>query len=281
MKQIKLHLKLPNYLYGLVLLITSCIPPINDIPDDPRKFDPPNTNLLELGSSLPYFKDYLKAMDQTNLSNILEYSGPYTVFMPNQNAFMNFRSELNISSTDELPDETLRDILLYHIIHGDWILSSIPDDYYPTLARERTTGNPISLYIVNTPIFRINGILALDEPDLRSVNGTIHSIDAVIRIPTVLTHLSINEEFSIIYELLQKEGLEIDGSTLLTEEGPITLLAPSNDAILTWVERNEFWQTPDDIPNEVIGRLFENHLIEDENLLSTDFIEDRKFLTMI
>ena len=280
MKKIKYYLPGRGFLAFLFLFINACISPVNDIPDDPRTFDPPKTNLLELGSSLPYFRDYLDAMNQTNLSDILESDGPYTVFMPNQNAFSRFRKDYNISNTDELSDEILKDIILYHIIHGDWTLSSIPRGYYPTLALEKTTGNPIDLFIENNSIFRLNGIFALDEQDLSTINGTIHSIDRVINIPTMGAHLSFNEEFSLFYEVLLQNKYDVNYAVFLSEEGPYTLVAPTNEAFLTFIDENDAWNTADDIPGKVLNEILRYHLIETENLVLKEGIENKEMTTM-
>ena len=246
----------------------SCIPHGKEIPDDPRTFDPSNTDLLELSSALPYFKDFIKASDQTNITNLLEDEGPYTIFMPNQLAFSRFRSENGIRSTDQVPEETLKQILLYHIIRGRWLLLIIPIDYYPTLALEKTTGNPIDLFIDTGDLLRLNGVVSLDEPDLESTNGVIHSINTVLNIPTIMTHLSVNREFSMIYAILNRNDIQGEFSDLLSDEvGPYTFLAPDNDAILSFLGENPEWKTMDEIPSGTLIEIIKYHLVPDVNIL--------------
>ncbi len=47
---------------GLLFIgFISCIPLGDEIPQDPRKFDPSDASMMELSSSLPYFKDFIQA----------------------------------------------------------------------------------------------------------------------------------------------------------------------------------------------------------------------------
>ena len=252
----------------LMYIFFSCIPHGKEIPTDPRTFDPSSTDLLELSSALPYFKDFIKASDQTKITNLLEDDGPYTIFMPNQLAFSRFRSEKGINSTDQVPEEDLKQILLYHIIRGRWLLLIIPIGYYPTLALEKTTGNPIDLFIDTGDLLRLNGVVTLDEPNLESTNGVIHSINAVLNIPTIMTHLSVNGELSMIYAILNRTDILGEFSDLLSDQvGPYTFFAPDNDAMLSFLAENPEWETMDEIPSETLIEIIKYHLVPDVNIL--------------
>lgn len=263
--------------YWFILLLLgcfSCIPPEGEMPRDPRTFDPSSTDLMELSSALPYFKDFIRASGQVKIASLLNDKGPYTIFMPNQLAFSRFRSEKDIDNVAEIPDEELKEILLYHIIHGRWLLLGIPVGYYPTLALESTTGNPIDLYIDTGDLLRLNGVFALDEPDLESTNGVIHSINAVLDLPTVMTHLSVNLDFSMIYEILNRNDIRPAFPELLEQKkDPCTLLAPDNAAIIKFLEEHPEWNTTADIPAEQWIEILKFHLIRGENFLVKDIEE--------
>jgi uncharacterized surface protein with fasciclin (FAS1) repeats len=275
-----------TWISGRLLILTgvtvfySCIPLDKDVPQDPRTFDPSDTNLRELSTALPYFRDYIRAMDFTNISGILEAPGPYTIFMPNQVGFTKFRNEKGISDAEEIPEDSLKRILLYHIIPGHWRLSQIPRGYYPTLAGEKSTSNPIDLFIDTDELLKLNGIVALDEPDLETVNGVVHSISAVLEIPAVLNHLSVNSEFSIISGILNSglPGEEI--IKMFRQEGPFTFFAPTDEAFEAFLAENDAWQSPEDIPAEVLNDMLKYHLIEKMNFLLKDVIEERVVSTL-
>jgi uncharacterized surface protein with fasciclin (FAS1) repeats len=275
-------LYIPGRLFIVILSAVwySCFPLDKEVPPDPRSFDPSDTNLRELSATLPYFRDYLRAMDHTSIIGILEAPGPYTIFMPNQVGFSKFRIEKGIDAAEEIPEDTLKRILLYHIVPGHWQLFQIPRGYYPTLATEESSNNPIDLFIDAEELLELNGIVALDEPNLETVNGVLHSISAVLNIPTLLTHLSVNDEFSMISGILTS-GLP--GEELLEifqQEGPFTFFAPNNKALESFLAEHDEWQTIEDIPREVLNEILAYHLIGEWNFLLKEILVERMVSTL-
>ncbi len=175
---------------------------------------------------------------------------------------------------DEFPEDKLADILLYHFIHGDWTLADLPPGYHATLLRERTTGNPIDLYIEKNDIFRINGLNTIDEPDLATINGYIHSINSILKIPSMLDHLSNNKEFSMIIEVLERNDLDPDLLDHLTNGDPVTFLAPADKAIESFLGAHPNWQTVDDIPSDSLNDILRNHLIINRNIVLNNIKND-------
>ena len=114
----------------MMIFFSSCIPPIEGPPPDPRSFEQPDTDLLDLGGTLPYFEDFMYALDKTHLTHLMEENGPFTVFAPIQASFSIFRAENMINHIDEFPEDKLADILRYHFIHGEWTLEDIPSGYH-------------------------------------------------------------------------------------------------------------------------------------------------------
>jgi uncharacterized surface protein with fasciclin (FAS1) repeats len=220
------------------------------------------------------------ALEKANLTYLLKERGPYTVFMPVQASFVEFRSDYNIKHIDQMPEDELAEILLYHFISGNWMISDIPAGYHPTLTLERTTGNPIVLFVEKNGVFRLNGINTLDEPDLHSTNGFIQSIKTVLKIPTVLDHLSVNEDFSLIFEIISRKDLDPELVSLISGNGPFTLLVPTNKAILSYIESNHDWQTIDDIPGPILSDILVNHLVQSKNIVLDKQKEDLNFSTM-
>ncbi len=184
--------------------------------------------------------------------------------------------ENGIRNIDQVPEERLKKILLYHIIQGRWLVLRIPTGYYPTLAMERTTGNPIDLYINTSDLLRLNGVVTLDEPDLESTNGVIHSINTVLNIPTILSHLSVNGEFSMIYETLNQSENLIEFSTLLNQEGPYTFLAPTNEAMRIFLEEHEEWDNFKEIPSEMLTEILKYHLVAGENIVLKNILKAKE-----
>jgi uncharacterized surface protein with fasciclin (FAS1) repeats len=117
----------------------------------------------------------------------------------------------------------------------------MPPGYHATLLRERTTGNPIDLYIEKKDVFRINGLNTIDEPDLETVNGYIQSIKTILRIPFIIDHLSYNKEFSLILEILERPDLDPVLLDHFRKGDPVTFLAPTDNAIISFLGAHPQW----------------------------------------
>jgi uncharacterized surface protein with fasciclin (FAS1) repeats len=263
----------------LVLFFTSCIPPVQDPPRDPRSFDEPDTDLLDLGGTLPYFEDFMYALDKTHLTHLMVENGPYTVFAPVQASFSIFRAENMIKHLDEYPLDKLADILRYHFIQGEWTLADIPSGYHATLLSERTTGNPVDLYIEKRDVFRINGLNTIDEPDLGTANGYIQSIKTILTIPSVFDHLAVNRDFSLILEIIERGDLNQDLINSISNADPITFFAPTNTAILSFLGTHPSWKTVHDIPSESLNDILRNHLVIHDNIVLNDLKKDTSLIT--
>ena len=267
-------LQYKRYIPVILVFFTSCIPPVQGPPPDPRSFDQADTDLLDLIESLPYFEDFMYALEKANLTYLMEENGPYTVFAPVQASFSVFRNKYKINHLDEFPEDKLADILLYHFIHGDWTLAEIPPGYHATLLRERTTGNPIDLYVEKNDIFRINGLNTIDEPDLGTLNGYIQSIKSILDIPTVLDQLANNKDFSMIFEILKRGDLDPELMDHFSNIDPVTFLAPTNKAVESFLEAHPDWQTVHDIPSENLNDILRNHLVINRNIVLNNMKKD-------
>lgn len=254
--------------------LVSCIPPAHEKPQDPRTFDPSDMDMLEMGYSLPYIKDFLYSLERTNLLYLMEDTGPYTVFAPVQQSFLNFRNKHGIDHLDQFSESELAEIMLYHFIPQKWSLEMIPEGYHPTLLPEKTTGNAVDLYIDKKSIIVLNGINYIDEPDMMAVNGYIHSLKSVLEIPALIDQLSFNSDFSLFMELLHRKDLDPEIINLLTDEDPITLLVPTDTAIEAFLLGHPAWDTISDIPTVDLNEIIYNHLVDQGNVVLSSILQD-------
>jgi len=220
------------------------------------------------------------AMDRTNLTYLLADEGPYTVFAPVQASFSNFRLKHNISHIDQYPEEKLSEILRYHFVTGRYSLSDMAEGYYPTLLKEKTTGNPIDLFIEKYDFFRINGLNVIDEPDLASVNGYIQSINTVLEIPDLMDHLSINKDFSMIFQILKRKDIDPEFITRLSNSDRVTLFAPTDAALRSYLDSHFDWETIDDVPVEFLNAMLSDHLVDQGNIVLKDIFPDISMSTL-
>lgn len=147
-----------------------------------------------------------------------------TVFAPTNDAFMALLSDLGASSLDDIPVETLTNILLYHVIGSKAMSTDLSSGYYPTLSTY--SGNNLSMYIMVDNGVYINKNTMVTTPDIEADNGVIHVVNKVILPPSVVNIAIDNSNFSILTDAVVKAGL-VDA---LSAAGPFTVFAPTNDA---------------------------------------------------
>jgi len=97
-----------------------------------------------------------------------------TFFAPNNEAFERFLVVLSLESLDDIPDDTLRDIVQYHFIESNIKKNDFRTGKLNTLNPK----NDIEVEI-GTDI-RINNHVTLTNADIQSANGVVHMIDEVL-----------------------------------------------------------------------------------------------------
>ena len=133
-------------------------------------------NLLSTAQQRGFFSTFLSVLDQTELSEMLNSEGPFTLLAPSDEAFARVPKE----TIDELMQHPhkLKQVLMYHVLNGD-VRS---DDLMEITEAPTAEGSNI--------IVEHNGKVKLDntevtEMDILADNGVIHVIDGVL-IPSIL-----------------------------------------------------------------------------------------------
>ena len=139
---------------------------------------PPDKNLVELALSFdPEFSILVDAVIKAELDETLAEGGPFTVFAPTNEAFVNLLGELGYSSLDEIPTDLLTQVLLYHVVEGRVFSSDLTSGPVTTL------NGDFELNLGTLVITDANDREANLVPELLNVqatNGVIHVIDRVI-----------------------------------------------------------------------------------------------------
>ncbi|UKM64098.1 fasciclin domain-containing protein [Flavobacteriaceae bacterium GSB9] len=139
---------------------------------------PPSQNLVELASSYaPEFSVLLAAATQAGLADVLMNDGPFTVFAPTNQAFIDF---LDVASAEEaievintLSADDLAPILLYHVVEGRVYSSDLSSGTVTTL------GGDFNLNL-ETLTIDDSAMLVPSLLNVQATNGVIHVIDAVL-----------------------------------------------------------------------------------------------------
>lgn len=196
------------------------------------------------------FVNLAAALQASELTDTLA-SGEYTVFAPNDGAFLTLTNDLEISLNDLLENQPLLEgVLLYHVVPG--IITS--EDLMNGMvgAVETAHGNALTFgFDFDTSRVTLNGGQAsIEQADIRTSNGIVHIIDNVL-LPSNATELMLNpvlpgtdttveagmgktltaisqDSFVLLPQAVQAAGLTDELAS-----GEYTLFAPNDGAFLT------------------------------------------------
>jgi len=235
----------------------------------------PTNSIVDFVSSNSDYSMLLEAL-QTADSGIVESldsRGPFTVFAPNNAAFRAFLSANNFDYLSDVPTAMLSQILLNHVIGGNALAASLSTGYdIKSFSTATPSGADMSLYINTADGVVINGISTVTTADISVDNGTIHAVDAVIGLPTVVTFAVADPNFSILKTALTRADLTFDFvGTLSTANGtdpaPFTVFAPINQAFVDLLEELEK-DSLDDIDEETLNATLKMHAVAGANVLA-------------
>jgi transforming growth factor-beta-induced protein len=182
-------------------------------------------NIAQVASSNADFSILVQALDKAGLVSTLEGAGPFTVFAPTNAAFNALFAQLGVSGINDLSAETLRPILLNHVISGNVKSMDIASGYAATFNKTAPGENNVKIFISKGSDVMVDGSKVVIA-DVTASNGVIHAIDKVILPASVVSHAINNPNFSILVQAVVKAGLV----EALSAPGPFTVFAPTNDA---------------------------------------------------
>ncbi len=116
------------------------------------------------------------ALTQAGLVSTLQGSGPFTVFAPTDQAFIDAGIDLSTFDTDA-ENATLVDILTYHVVSGKVMSTDLSD----RLVVDALNTDKLS-FAVSTNNVMVNDAVVTGA-DVESSNGVIHVIDKVLMPP--------------------------------------------------------------------------------------------------
>jgi uncharacterized surface protein with fasciclin (FAS1) repeats len=225
MKTLKANLfKKSAMLIGLVavVLFSSCKKDDDEMPA--------NETITDIVVANNNFSLLKAALTQADLVNVLDGDGTFTVFAPNNDAFVaaGLNTEAKIKA---LPVETLKKILLYHVL-GQQVTSSAIATASNTPVGTLADAN---VFVTkNTSGVYVNGANVI-QADIMASNGVIHVINTVLMPPAgnIVEAAQANPNFTFLVEAVLRAS---QGSTnvaqVLSGAGPFTVFAPTNQAFM-------------------------------------------------
>jgi uncharacterized surface protein with fasciclin (FAS1) repeats len=120
------------------------------------------------------FSQLVAAVVRAGLADTLDGNRQFTVFAPTDAAFASLYEKLGVSSVDEIPVDTLRAVLLYHVAPGERFSAQVLAS-----SRIRTVSHAFLHVSIRDGSAFVNDARIV-MPDVDASNGVIHVIDAVL-----------------------------------------------------------------------------------------------------
>lgn len=267
------------FFYGLLtaslFLFTSCEEDLVD-PVDPT---PETKDIVGTAMDAENLSILVDALTQADLVSALQGDGPFTVFAPTNDAFQALLdSNDDWNSLSDIDNATLANVLKFHVIEGSVKAAGLTDSYVPTLAAGPNMES-ISLKIDVTGGVLFNGSANPVTTDIETTNGTVHIIDQVMLPPSVVDIAANNESFSILVSALTRSDLTFDYVDFLSQAGPFTVFAPTNDAFVALLDSNPDWNGLEDIPTATLQAVLDYHVVG-ANVQADELADDQEVMTV-
>ncbi|MCH3884091.1 fasciclin domain-containing protein [Tenacibaculum aquimarinum] len=261
------------FFIGLILslgFLTSC----SDDAPVVQEYD-----IVETAINTPDLSILVAALQSAELVSSLQAEGPFTVFAPTNTAFQSLLdSNPSWNSLEDIPTETLKSVLLFHVLSGNVMASDLSDTYVNTLATGPNDKN-LSLQVAVTGGVMFNGDAMPITTDVMATNGVVHVIDKVM-LPTNIVTLALNNAgFSTLVAALTDSRHTTDFVSLLQADGPYTVFAPTNDAFQDLLDSNSSWNSLGDIPIATLDAVLRYHVFAGGNVQSSQ-LTDNQVITM-
>ncbi|MFQ3296993.1 MAG: putative surface protein with fasciclin (FAS1) repeats [Polaribacter sp.] len=281
MKKFKNLLKIVVILTLSFTAFTSC-----DDDDDYTVTAPVTNTIVDFVSGNADYSILLEALVLADgaLPDVLSGDGPFTVFAPNNTAFTAFLSANNFSALSDIPTDILEQVLLNHVVSGNAVSSSLSTEYVRSLSTATPNGDNMSLYINTSDGVVINGVATVTTADVSVDNGTIHAVDNVIGLPTVVTFAVADPNFSILATALARLDLTFNFiQTLSTANGtapaPFTVFAPINSAFVALLAELDV-ASLEDIDEPTLRGTLEMHAVAGANVLASGLTDNMPIATL-
>lgn len=225
-------------------------------------------SIVEVAQSDANFSTLVAAVVKADLVGTLSGDTQLTVFAPTNAAFDAAARAIGLADgaalVNALPADALVKILTYHVVAGDNPSTALTAGSLNTLYTFE--GSPAALDLSLTGGVRLTDELGttatVTTADLDARNGVVHVIDKVLVPPGVLNLVQmaqLNPAFSVLVEAVVEAGL-VD---TLSDTGPFTVFAPTNDAFTAalaelGLTKDELLASPD------LAAILTYHVVGDE-----------------
>ena len=241
---------------GVIHIIDKVLMPPADTPDEPAN------DIPAVASGTGVHTALVAALAQADLVSTLQGEGPFTVFAPTDQAFSDAGIDLSTFDTPE-ENETLVDILLYHVLAGAVPSSAVTDGLTVTMVN----GDEASFTVEPDSGTVLIGDAFVTGADVEASNGIIHVIDKVLSPPLDIPATAQNTGIhNSLVAALAQAGLV----STLQGDGPFTVFAPTDQAFADAGIDLTTFDTDDE--NATLVDILTYHVVSG-NVMSTDLTD--------
>ncbi len=255
-------------IFSITLFVFASCDDDND--DDGGDPDPiPTQNIVEIAQGDDRFDILVEALVAAGLNDDLAGTGPFTVFAPTDAAFEELIDNSDeIDSLEEISQESLIQILQYHVASGRVLSTDLSDGQsIPTLL----TGENLTIGL-SGGVASVNTFPIVDA-DILATNGVLHAIDhvlvpedfVIVPVPKTIAQIaSETEDLSTLVAALQRTPDLLAAAS--DETSDLTVFAPTNDAFVALLETltiatGDTYDGLDDVPDYVLDRVLKYHIL--------------------
>ena len=161
----------------------------------------------------------VSAVVDANLLATLEGEGPFTVFAPTDQAFIDLGVDLSTLTESELSN-----ILLYHVVQSEVPASAVTE----CLSANAANTQPLSFTVSDSGVMVNDANITMT--DVISSNGLIHVIDKVLMPTDTPRDIPRTAQCNGEHDSLVAAVIQADLLTTLQGDGPFTVFAPTDQA---------------------------------------------------
>ena len=158
---------------GVIHVIDSVLVP-DDFKLEPEMMEEMvSVDIVDIALSSPDFSMLVMLLQEADLVGALQGDGPFTVFAPTNDAFIDLVTALGITPEELMAQPELASVLLYHVVSGKVMSTDLTDGLVaPTL-----NGSTIAFDLMSG--VKVNNSMVITA-DVEATNGVVHVIDSVL-----------------------------------------------------------------------------------------------------
>lgn len=241
----------------------------------------PSESLLEVARNQTSLSTFVQAIEIVGAEGSFESNQNFTILAPNNAAFNEFFTENGYSGIDAIPVATLREIVYNHMIDANLQQNQFAPGYIKTNATgSASASNNLDLFVDISEGVLFNGVSEIITPNLNARNGSLHIVDGVLNLPTLLTHIRANTNFSMLAEAIVLNPSSNFTATLEGTNGsPFTVFAPTNQAFTAVLEELNL-DSISEIPADQLEDILSYHIVSGNNYMVSSLTNNQSIATL-